>query len=148
MDPLDFLLAASDLQSSCSEAMRRSAISRGYYAVYNYIVAYLRGESVFGAKEQVTHGFLLTILEEAGNRLTEQARYEELGRKFGGLQRQRSQADYELARRGPNENTCIGFVNGCHKAIRLFDSCRGDDFLSAIWPLVSRQTGRQRPDSK
>lgn len=138
MDPLDFLTAAADLQNSCSEAKRRSAVSRGYYAVYHHIVAYLRQYRIFKEREQVTHGNLLQVLEGVGDRLTEQIQYEKLGTKFGGLQRQRSRADYRLSEPGPNERTCVKFVNNCHNTVELFDSCKGNDFLRVAWEHVNR----------
>ena len=53
MNAKDFLEVAKKLQNSEVEAERRTAISRAYYATFNYVKGFLKNENIAILKRRI-----------------------------------------------------------------------------------------------
>jgi len=113
MNPLDFLDLAEKLEFSNSEAEIRTAISRAYYAVYNYIKA-----DLVGLDEYLQHDILINCITE-----TKIERFEYLGKDIRDLMAARRRADYKIGVSFSNK-TCETIINKSKNVIREFDECK------------------------
>ena len=113
MNPLDFLDLAEKLKFSTSEAEIRTAISRAYYAVYNYIKA-----NLVGADEYLQHDILINCITE-----TKIERFEYLGKDIRDLMAARRRADYKMGI-SFSSKTCETIINKSQNAIKEFDECK------------------------
>ena len=113
MNPLDFLDLAEKLEFSNSEAEIRTAISRAYYAVYNYIKA-----DLVGLDEYLQHDILINCITE-----TKIERFEYLGKDIRDLMAARRRADYKIGVSFSNK-TCETIINKSQNVIKEFDECK------------------------
>jgi len=92
-NPTDFLTIANRFQSSGSEAERRTAVGRSYYAVYNLFVESLSKEGVSFEKNGADHERLLYYLESSKIHEAEKA-----GLTLNNLRNSRNDADYAMGK--------------------------------------------------
>jgi len=113
MNPLDFLDLAEKLEFSSSEAEIRTAISRAYYAVYNYIKA-----DLVGLDEYLQHDILINCITE-----TRVERFEYLGKDIRDLMAARRRADYKMGA-SFTSRTCETIISKSQNIIKEFDECK------------------------
>ena len=118
MNPLDFLTVADKLKCSSDEAERRTAVSRSYYSVFNYLKAHL-----------VKYGIPISPLAEGHTQLTQYLKYSGMAEAktvsqiVGDLRSERNKADYRMELRSFSAGTCSLLCDKARKAINNFDSC-------------------------
>lgn len=91
MNAKDFLEVAKKLQNSEVEAERRTAISRAYYAAFNYVKGFLKNENIAILKDASGHKKAYYYLLNSG--LSEARK---LADDLDNLRDVRNDADYEL----------------------------------------------------
>lgn len=90
-NPTDFLTIANRFQSSGSEAERRTAVGRSYYAVYNLLIGALSKEGVHFEENADDHRMLVYYLIGSKVREAERA-----GEALKYLRNSRNDADYDM----------------------------------------------------
>ena len=90
-NPTDFLGIANQFQNSLSEAERRTAVGRSYYAVYNLFIESLSKEGVTFEKNGADHERLVYYLEESKIQEAQRA-----GMTLNSLRVSRNEADYAM----------------------------------------------------
>ena len=91
MEPLDFLKTARKLNKTDYEADQRSAVSRAYYGVFNYVKKRLKGGGITYGKTGTVHRDIEKDLRNCG--LPD---FDIIGNQFGDLLTDRTQADYDM----------------------------------------------------
>jgi uncharacterized protein (UPF0332 family) len=132
MEPLDFLPVADKLKDSSNEAERRTAVSRAYYAVFNFVKSYLVQNRIpFSSSGE--HGQLTRYLFNSGIKEVEQ-----LSRMIDDLRTDRNEADYNMDSTRFNQNTCILLYLKAQKVIEVFQRCKGRNIIEGINKYRSR----------
>jgi len=126
MEPLDFLKIASDLQSSPEEAGIRTAVSRAYYAVFNYVRTYLAENNIMLPNRE-THKYLWRGVKNSGVNGTR-----DVGQAIKDLLGDRHEADYEMGSTRWREETCEVLVDKARLAIEEFQKCEGQTLVDGI----------------
>ena len=129
MNPLDFLTLADKLKCSSDEAERRTAISRSYYSVFNYLKAHLAEHDIPISSSASGHKHLTQYLNNSGI-----AEAKRLSHIVGDLRSERNKADYRMELRGFSVGACKLLCDKARKAIANFDSCisKGSVFIDGI----------------
>lgn len=130
MNAKDFLEVAKKLQSSEVEAERRTAISRAYYAAFNYVKGFLKNENIAIPKDASGHKKAYHYLLNSG--LSEARK---LADDLDNLRDVRNDADYELiSPKHKFDKLNCGLT--CVKAIKFFENFERIDhgnLLKGIW---------------
>lgn len=114
------------LKDSPEEAERRTAVSRAYYSVYNYIKDYLAQNRICGA--YLAHEKLIDYIRYSGI-----GKAKELSQMLADLKEDRRKADYRLDLIGKfNENTCNLLCWKAQEAIKEFQNCKGCPLIDGI----------------
>ncbi len=123
MDPTDFLKIASDMQCSSEEAGVRTAVGRAYYAVFNYIRAYLVENNIVLPNKNVHQNLYLCVRNSgiAGMR--------GVGEAIDDLRGDRHDADYEMESTRWKEKTCEMLVLKARSTLEDFRKCEGQMFI-------------------
>lgn len=95
MNPRAFLELARHLLDENTPAKCRTAVSRAYYAVYNFSVETLKDLGIQVAQGPGGHGQVVNYFSNAGDR-----GLSEVGAQMGTLHAKRINADYRLANAG------------------------------------------------
>ena len=119
MEPLDFLEIANDLQYSSKEAGVRTAVSRAYYAVFNYVRSYLAENNISLSNRHV-HQHLYLCVKNSGVSGTRS-----VGQTIDELRADRQEADYEMESDRWKEKTCQLLVLKARLAIKEFQKYEG-----------------------
>jgi len=138
MNPLDFLTVAEKLKCSPDEAERRTAVSRGYYSVFNYLRDCLAKHNIRISPTASGHTELAQYLRNSG---VEQA--EILSQTVEDLRTERNGADYKMGLRTFSKETCSLLVDNAREAIEDFDFCisKGSVFIDGINDYKKRRDG-------
>ncbi len=138
MNPLDFLTVADKLKCSSDEAERRTAVSRSYYSVFNYLKAHLVRHGIPISPSAQGHTQLTQYLNNSGI-----AEAKILSHIVGDLRSERNKADYRMELRNFSAGTCSLLCDKARKAITNFDSCisKGSVFIDGINDYRKRRDG-------
>jgi uncharacterized protein (UPF0332 family) len=117
MEGKDFLTIALQYCGSSSEAERRTAVSRAYYALFNTIKYLLRAKGFPIRKSANGHDQLYRYLNNSG--LTDA---QAIASKLNSLRTVRNDADYELHKSGFDVNNCTLYCRQAEKSFERFDS--------------------------
>ncbi len=123
MEPIDFLKIASDLQCSPEEAGIRTAVSRAYYAVFNYVRSYLAENNIVLPNHD-THKYLYRCVKNSGVNGTR-----DVGQTIDDLRGDRREADYEMRSTRWRGETCEVLVHKARLAIEEFQKCEGKTLI-------------------
>lgn len=129
MNPRDFLTVADRLKSSTSEAERRTAVGRAYYALYNVLYEALRSQNVplpQGQQAHQAHRAVVHYLTRCPNRSASG-----VGMTLNGLRQERNAADYDMGPAVDTNRSKTAYVRASH-AVTKFDAER-----SRILPLLA-----------
>ena len=124
MDPLDFLKIASDLQCSSEEAGVRTAVGRAYYAIFNYVRAYLAENNINLPNHGIHQNLYLCVKNSGVNGARD------VGQTIDELRADRQEVDYEMESTRWREKTCELLVLKAGLAIEEFQKCEGQVFIS------------------
>jgi uncharacterized protein (UPF0332 family) len=127
MNPLDFIETANNLKNSCEESDRRSAVSRAYYAVFNYVKLYLESCGIKIPKDSSAHIKIPIYLKNSGIQNAKR-----VGKSIGDLKDNRIDADYKMNLNWPNSKDCTFIVLKAELTIRDFNSCKGTALIDGI----------------
>lgn len=127
MNPLNFLKVADNLKDSSKESERRTAVSRAYYSVFNYIKSYLVQHQIFLPSDATGHVRIIQYLRNSGIKEAKQ-----LARMIADLRTDRNEADYDMDSTRFNKDTSILIFLRAKKAVKNFRHCRGQDFIDGI----------------
>lgn len=126
MEARDFLEVAKKLQDSENEAERRTAVSRAYYAAFNFVKGFL-------ANAQITLPTAATGHERAHQYLLNSGLSEarKLADDLSALRLRRNDADYELlSPKYSHDKKNSGLL--CFKAEQFFEKFNSVDSASLI----------------
>lgn len=126
MDPVAFLEVANQLQSSLSEAERRTAIGRSYYALYNVLRSTLENHAVQFARNRNSHALLKDYLVNCGHQVAQQ-----LGLTLDTLRLLRNQADYEMHTTINRQQSQLAYVQA-RQAVDRFKALTSTDMQTII----------------
>ena len=93
MNGANFLEVAQRLESSVSEAERRTSIGRSYYALYNVLVDFLSSHGVSFYRHAKDHGRLVRYLMDTKDRQADA-----IASALRDLRNRRNVADYQMSR--------------------------------------------------
>ena len=129
MNSLDFLTVANRLKCSSDEADRRTAVSRSYYSVFNYLKAYLVKHDIPVSSSASGHEQLIQYLNNSGI-----AEAKTSGQMVKDLRSERNKADYRMELNSFSAGTCSLLCSKAQKAINNFDFCisKGSVFIDGI----------------
>jgi uncharacterized protein (UPF0332 family) len=129
MDPLDFLIVADKLKCSSDEAERRTAVSRSYYSVFNYLKACLEKHGIRISPSASGHEQLIQYLRNSGI-----AEAKVSGQIVRDLRSERNKADYRMELKSFSAGTCSLLYDKARRAIDKFNSCisKGSVFIDGI----------------
>lgn len=126
MKAKDFLEVAKKLYSSESEAERRTAVSRAYYAVFNFVKSFLANAQITLPKDAAGHEKAHQYLLNSG---VLEAR--KLADDLSNLRVRRNDADYELLLpKYPHDKNNSALL--CIKAEQFFERFNRVDSTSLI----------------
>lgn len=137
MDSADFLTVASKLCPSTSEAERRTAVGRSYYALYNLLHEELRNLGVPLQNGPQDHGdvvYYLTRCPPLGAANT-------VGQSLNDLRRDRNTADYEMSALVPKSKSEFVYK----KALECFQNFKSLDDKELARLRLSFQALPARP---
>src|SRR2546421_472790 len=118
MNPRQFLVLAENLAQRGGAAEQRSAISRGYYAVYNVAEAFLERMG-FQPPKKDGHVMLQHRLLNSGDR-----ELEKLGSDLGNFHVRRNRADYKMTDKAcEHEATVRASIVEAKRMIETLDAC-------------------------
>jgi hypothetical protein len=126
MDPRTFLDVANQLQTSATEAGRRTSIGRSYYALFNILRVSLESQGISFKKSAADHGRLVRYLTQCGNH--EAVR---VGQALRDLREQRNQADYEMSLTLDARQSQLAYQQA-QKAVQRFDTLSPVDMQNII----------------
>lgn len=130
MEAKDFLELAKKLQGSESEAERRTAVSRAYYAVFNFVKSFLSDAQITLPKDAAGHEKAHRYLLNSG---LPEAR--KLADDLSNLRVRRNDADYELhSPKYSHDKKNSGLL--CFKAEQFFERFNKVDSTSLIKGIV------------
>ena len=132
MKPIEFLDVADRLKDSSEEADRRSAVSRGYYAVYHSIRHYLKSK-INDIPDDILrdHTAVIRCILEGG-KVANLPDVISFARFLVELKNDRHEADYDLSSTKFNANQSVNFYDRCRKAIDEFDSYKNTQLINGI----------------
>jgi hypothetical protein len=116
VDGRDFLVTAQQLIAGATEADWRSAISRGYYAVFHYFRDWLESHGVRIGKAAQAHSNLYIGLYNCGV-----PSVKPIAQKIDQLREERGHADYNL-RRTFSQAESQSLVQDCFGVIARFQT--------------------------
>lgn len=124
MDPCDFLAVVDALKNSSQEAEIRTAISRAYYAVFNYIRSYLTANNLDLPNYRIHHRLPLCIRNSGvqGSR--------DVAQNVEDLRDDRLDADYDMQLTGWNPDMCALLADKARETINDFRACQGPELVS------------------
>jgi uncharacterized protein (UPF0332 family) len=120
MSPRDFLDLAAALITGAHEAEWRSAVSRGYYAVFHVARTLLRQCGFMVPKGDQAHAYLWLRLSNSGHPDVDQA-----GQELRELRKMRNEADYDLDFPLAH-NTALGHVQLADTVFDLLETAKGE----------------------
>lgn len=123
MNPTGFLKIANDLQYSPEEAGVRTAVGRAYYAVFNYIRAYLAANNIVLPNKDVHQNLYLCVKNSGVDGIRG------VGKAIDDLRGDRHDADYEMESTRWKEKTCELLVLKARLALEDFRKCEGQMFI-------------------
>lgn len=116
MDPRDFLPVATTLHASRSEAERRNAVSRAYYALFLSARRLLEAESLPLGHLHEDHSLVPDYLREA-----ESEPLADVGDAIADLRRERNMADYDMETAKFNQALCALLLEKARASLRVLD---------------------------
>jgi hypothetical protein len=120
MNPKEFQSLASRLVTSSDPAEIRTAISRAYYAAYNFAVEVVEELGFRILKSPSGHGEIQNRLNNSGD-----PELSRVSKQLADLQSKRIQADYRLNDRGvENQKTASALVIQVDRMIQILETCR------------------------
>ena len=120
MQGRNFLLASEHLLKRKEEAMLRSAISRGYYALFHESRIFLSALKLASSKGPQAHGEVRHRLQNCGDE-----QMQEISQLLAQLHKQRLLADYDLDDATIfDTNTCALLVKSADIGIKYLDTAR------------------------
>jgi hypothetical protein len=126
MDPRTFLDVANQLQTSATEAGRRTSIGRSYYALFNTLRVSLESQGISFQKSGEDHRRLVDYLTQCGN--GEAVR---VGQALRDLRVQRNQADYEMGLTIDARQSQLAYKRA-QEAVRRFNTLSPVDMQTII----------------
>src|SRR5262245_12948177 len=126
MDPITFLDVAAQLQSSSSEAERRTAIGRSYYALYNVLRSTLEAQAVPFTQGVEDHRHLTEYLLRCGHRGAAR-----IGTTLRDLRRLRNEANYEMHTIINRQQSQLAYVQA-RQAVDRFKALTSTDMQTII----------------
>lgn len=127
MNPRDFLIVASTLadKDSPTAAELRTAVSRGYYALYNVAVEFVGKCRVKVLDNQEGHRAVPKALRACGDN-----NLRDVAAVLDALRTARWEADYSMTANAPeHQKTVKKHAAHAKHAVRLLDGCEQDDKL-------------------
>ncbi len=132
MNSIKFLCVSDKIKNSIEEADRRSAVSRGYYAVYHSIRHYLKTKIVDIPDDYLrNHSKVIDCLYEGG-KSANLPQVTSLASRIRQLKEDRNEADYDLSSTKYDIIQSMGFYDRCRKAIDEFDSYKNTQLVNGI----------------
>ena len=116
MEGKDFLTIALQYCGSSSEAERRTAVSRAYYALFNTIKYLLKAAGFRIQKTASGHEQLYRYLHNSGL-----ADAQAIASKLNSLRTVRNDADYELQKAGFDAGNCTLYCKQAEKSLDTFN---------------------------
>jgi hypothetical protein len=129
MDPRAFLDVANQLQTSASEAGRRTSIGRSYYALYNILRVSLESQGIPFQNSGDDHGRLVYYLTRCNNRAVAR-----VGQALRDLRLQRNNADYEMSSAIDANQSQLAYQQA-KRAVDRFDALNSAD-MAVILPRI------------
>lgn len=141
MNPVDFCDLASELAKSDSPAKLRTAISRAYYAAHHVGANLLRNlgftlERTGKAHTQVQHRLLGCGVANKDVR--------KAGVKLGGLQSERTKADYHLNNDSLNSKTVEAHVKTSREIIEILGQCTSGEKRKSVTEEIKEYERKTR----
>src|SRR5438874_568743 len=126
MDPITFLDVAAQLQSSLSEAERRTAIGRSYYALYNVLRSTLEAQAVPFTQGVDDHRRLTEYLFRCRHRAAAR-----IGATLRDLRILRNEADYEMGITVTRQQSQFAYAQA-RQAVDRFKALTSTDMQTII----------------
>jgi len=133
MDPRDFLHLAKKLCSGNTEAERRTAVSRSYYAVYNLMAKFFRDKDIPVPLAAEGHEKVSQYVNNSG--IPEAAK---LSGAIGNLRGARNDADYELDQIDFNHKISALWVAEAQRLISIFEKCDREKLTHGVRTYLTR----------
>ena len=141
MDGREFLEVAQELARGPQEAALRSAVSRAYYAAYNYGRQILRQLGFQEVAERRSHGEVWMYFGNCG-----ESRIASAGRMLGDLQSERVGADYRLGnQKYQNPKNAEACVKLAQRIVQQFERCEESAVAATVAEGMKRYRGALSP---
>ncbi len=127
MDGKDFFQVCGEYQNAKEESKRRTAVSRGYYGLFNHIIGFFSTNGITFSRSAADHKKVVFYLQN-----TSDSNAQTVGSQVDDLRTERNQADYDMGDMKFNQFTTVLLVKKATVALQDFDGLDKKKLLSEV----------------